>query len=235
MTCVAMADPQFGEPSVRTMARKTSSRVGCFSTYSTVAGGRSCLELGERPVRDDPALVEDRDPVGELLGLVQVLGGEQHSRAAAGELLDAAPHLEAGLGVQPGGRLVEEDHGRIADEAHGDVQAAPHAAGVGGHATAGRIRQLEAVQQIVGYAAGVLLVPQARHQHEVLAAGEDLVDRGELAGQADRLAHVRGLRDDVEARDRCGPRVGPEQRGQDADHRGLARAVGAEQGEDAAP
>jgi hypothetical protein len=25
--------------------------------------------------------VKDRDPVGELLGLVQVLGGEQHRRA----------------------------------------------------------------------------------------------------------------------------------------------------------
>ena len=47
-------------------------------------GGREqLLELGEGAVHDDPALVEDRDPVGELLGLVEVLRREQHRRAAA--------------------------------------------------------------------------------------------------------------------------------------------------------
>src|SRR5215218_11210137 len=82
------------------------------------------LELGEGAVGDDPTLLEDRDPVGELFGLVQVLGGEQHRRALPGELLDAVPYLDAPLGVEPGGRLVEEDDRRIPDEAHGDVQAA---------------------------------------------------------------------------------------------------------------
>ena len=82
--CVAMMVPYFlldvvGSP---TTAKKTSSRVGCFSTYSTLAGGSSCLELGQGAVDDDPALVQDRDPVGQLLGLVQVLGREQHGRAA---------------------------------------------------------------------------------------------------------------------------------------------------------
>ena len=43
-----------------------------------------------------------------------------------------------------------------------------------------------------------------------------------------------GLRDDVESVD-ARPRVGLEQRGQDVHDRGLARAVRAEQGEDAAP
>ena len=47
--------------------------------------------------------------------------------------------------------------------------------------------------------------------------------------------HLRGLRGDVEAVDAGGPRVGLEQRRQDLHDRGLARPVGAEQGEDAAP
>ena len=55
------------------------------------------LELGERAVHEDPALVEDRDPVGELLGLVEVLRGEQDRGAAAGELADGLPHLQASL------------------------------------------------------------------------------------------------------------------------------------------
>ena len=47
-------------------------------------GGREqLLEFGERAVHDDPALVKDRDPVGELFGLVEMLGREQHRRAAA--------------------------------------------------------------------------------------------------------------------------------------------------------
>src|SRR4030095_16418565 len=64
-------------------------------------GGRreQLLELGQGAVGDDPALVQDRDPVGELFGLVQVLGGQQHRRALPGELLDRLPHLEARLGV----------------------------------------------------------------------------------------------------------------------------------------
>ena len=52
------------------------------------------------------------DPVGELLGLVEVLRGQQHRRAVQGELAHRLPHLEARLGVQARGRLVEERHRR---------------------------------------------------------------------------------------------------------------------------
>jgi hypothetical protein len=72
-------------------------------------------------------------------------------------------------------------------------------------------------------------------QHEVLPPTEDFVDRRELSGEADRLPHVRSLRDDIEAVDAGTSPVGLEQRGQDFHDRGLARPVGAEQGENAAP
>ena len=39
------------------------------------AGGR--LELGGGALGDHPAVVDDHDPVGQLVGLVEVLGGEQ--------------------------------------------------------------------------------------------------------------------------------------------------------------
>src|ERR1039458_10641500 len=59
-------------------------------------GGREQpLELGEGAVHHDPTSVEDRDPVGELLGLVQILGREQHRRAVPGELLAGLPPLAA--------------------------------------------------------------------------------------------------------------------------------------------
>ncbi len=41
------------------------------------------LQLGGGPLGDRPAVVDDDDPVGELVGLVQVLGGEQQRGAVA--------------------------------------------------------------------------------------------------------------------------------------------------------
>jgi hypothetical protein len=103
------------------------------------------------------------------------------------------------------------------------------------HASTRRVGELEAGQQVSRDLAGVLQVPQPGHQHQVLPPGEDFVHGRELPGEADGLPHGSRLRGDVEAID-CGrPRVGLEQRGQDFHDRGLACAVGAEQGEDAAP
>src|SRR5262245_1619776 len=53
------------------------------------------LELVEGAVLDDAALVEDRDAVGELLGLVEVLGRQEHGGAGVGEVLDGVPDLDA--------------------------------------------------------------------------------------------------------------------------------------------
>ena len=192
------------------------------------------LELGEGAVGDDSSLVEDRDPVGELFGLVEVLRGEQHRGAVAGELPDRLPDLDPRLWIESGRRLVEEEHGRVADQAHRDVEATAHPARVGRHPAAGRVGQVEPGQQVVRDRAGVVEVPQLGDQDEVLPSGEDLVDGGELAGEADRLAHLRGLGGDVVPVDGRSSAVGLEQRGQDLHHRGLAGTVGAEQGEDGA-
>ena len=193
------------------------------------------LELGEGAVGDDPTLVEDRDPVGELFGLVQILRREQHRRAVLGEFLDGLPHLDARLGVEPGRRLVEEDDRRIPDEAHRDVEAAAHATRVCRHLPRGRVGQRETIEQAIRDRAWVLEVPQPGDQHEVLPPAEDLVDGRELPGEADGRPHVRSLRGDIEAVDAGRPRVALEQRGQDFHDRGLARPVRAEQGEDATP
>jgi MFS transporter len=81
--------------------------------------------------------------------------------------------------------------------------------------------------------ARVLEVPQPGDQDEVLPPAEDLVDGCELPGETDGLTHAGGLRRDIEAVDPGRPRVGRQERGQDVHHRGLARPVRAEQGEDA--
>ena len=218
------------------MARKTSSRVGCFSTYSTLAGGSSCLSSVEGAVHDDPTLVEDRDPVGELFGLVQVLRREQHRRAMPGEFLDGLPHLDAPLGVEPGRRLVEEDHRRIPDEAHRDVETAAHATRIGRRPCARPRRSARSAR-----AGSSAIVPgslRCRSRATSTRFSRPLRISSTAANCPVRLmdcAHVRSLRGDVEAVDAGGPRVGLEQGGQDVHDRGLARPVRAEQGEDAAP
>ena len=152
------------------------------------------LELRERAVHEDPALVEDRDPVGELLRLVEVLRGEQDRGAAAGEVADGLPHLEATLRVEAGRRLVEEDHRRAPDQAHREVEPAAHAARVARHPLIPRAGEREAVEHVVGDLARLVEVPEPGDQHQVLAPGEDVVDRGELPGEADRLADVGAVR-----------------------------------------
>jgi hypothetical protein len=72
-------------------------------------------------------------------------------------------------------------------------------------------------------------VVQVGHEGQVVPAGQQVVDRGELAGDADRGAHRVGLGDQVVAGDPRAARVEADQRRQDLDDRGLARAVRAEQ------
>jgi hypothetical protein len=166
-------------PVAPTMARKTSSRVGCFSTYSTSGGRQELLELGEGAVGDDPPLAEDRDPVGEMFGLVQVLRGEQHRRALPASSLTLFHTSMRGCGSSPvvgssrkitGGfpiRLMAmSSRRRMPPEYVATLR--------------GRAGELEAGQQVIRDPAGVLHAPKPGHQDQVLAPGEDLVHGREL-------------------------------------------------------
>ena len=195
------------------------------------------LEPVRGVVRDHPPVVDHGDLVGERVGLLQVLRGEQHRRAVADEAADHVPHVLALGRVEARGGLVKEDHLRPADERRGEVKAAPHAAGVVlGHLVRG-LGQVEPREQLGGALPRGALgqVKQLADHDQVLHAGQVLVDRGELAGQPDALPHLVGLLAHVEPVDAGGSRVGAQQRGEDADGGGLARAVRPEHGEDAAP
>ena len=71
-------------------------------------------------------------------------------------------------------------------------------------------------------------------QAEVLASGQVGVDGRVLAGEADLLADLGRLADDVTAEDLCPARVRLQNRRQDTDRRRLAGAVRPEQPEDGA-
>ena len=69
------------------------------------------------------------------------------------------------------------------------------------------------------------------HHPQVLLAGQHLVDRGRLAGEADAALDLVAVAHDVEALDGCGARVGGDEGAEDVDDGGLAGSVRSEQGE----
>ena len=58
-------------------------------------------ELVGRPLGDDPATGDDRHPVGELLRLLHVVGGEEDRLAQLTQAGDHPPRLAARGGVEP--------------------------------------------------------------------------------------------------------------------------------------
>jgi hypothetical protein len=81
--------------------------------------------------------------VGEPVRLLKVLRGKENRHAGAGQLGDDLPHLLPAARVQPGGRLVQEDHRRLADQARREVEPAAHPAGVGLHQPAAGVGEVE--------------------------------------------------------------------------------------------
>ena len=80
------------------------------------------------------------------------------------------------------------------DQARGEVEPPPHPARVLRHRPAARVREPEALQQLVGAPRRPprdAEVEQPPEQHEVLAPAEHLVDRGVLADEPDPPPHAR--------------------------------------------
>ena len=191
------------------------------------------LELVGGTAGDGHPAVEHHDVVGELVGLLHVLRGQQQGHPLPDPVGDGLPQPEPAVRVEPGGRLVEEDHRRPGHQGTGQVQPAAHAARVGLRGPVGRVGQLEPLQQLgrprPGLPAAEVVEPADHLQ--VLLAGQVLVDRRVLPGQPDDLAYLLGMADDVDPGDRGPTGVGFEQRREDSYARGLARAVGPEEPE----
>jgi len=193
----------------------------------------AALELLRASLGDDLAVVENGDPVGQLVRLVELLRGQEDRDTVRHELADGLPHHAAASRVEAGGRLVEEDDARVADQGHRKIEPALHAAGVGRRGLFGRVGQVELVEQPSGApsAFGPAQVVQVRHQQQVLLAGEQLVDRGELTGNSDRGPYRRRVAGHVVACDAHLAAVGVDQRGHDLHGGGLAGAVRTQQRE----
>ena len=107
------------------------------------------LQLVGRAPGDDLAVVDDRDRVGQLVGLLEVLRRQQQRRALLDEAPDDVPHPDPAARVEAGRRLVEDQQSRAADEGGAEVEAAAHAARVGLDDAVAGLGQLELLEQLV--------------------------------------------------------------------------------------
>ena len=83
------------------------------------------LELGRRARGHDPTVVDDHDVGGQVVGLVEVLGGEQHvgARARRASRIDV-PELDPAARIEAGRGLVEEQQAGRANQAGAEVEPA---------------------------------------------------------------------------------------------------------------
>ena len=205
------------------------------------AGASSCrptaFSSSGVPSRDLAAVVDDRDPVGELVGLVEVLRRQQDGAAARRRGSRIVSHIWPRVrGSRPvvgssrkisGGRVI-----RLAARSS-RRRMPPENCEIG---LVGGLLEPELLEQPLRGRAGVRRAQalQAPEEPQVLGRREVLVDRRVLAGDADQLADAVRLAGHVDAEDLRVARVDRQQRREHPQHRRLAGAVRAEDAEDLA-
>ena len=131
--------------------------------------------------------VDDRDVVGELLGLVHVVRGEDDRDAVGAQVADEVPGGAAGLRVEAGGRLVQEDQLGAADHGHREREALLLAAGEPAVGRAAAAAEAEALDERVHVQrVGV----QLGHVPEHLVGAGARVDAAGLEHHADPGAQL---------------------------------------------
>ena len=115
-------------------------------------------ELFGGGVGEDAPPGQHDHPVGQLVGLFEVVGGDQHGGPGRGQVLHGRPGPPAGLGVQAGGGLVQEQQLGPADDAQGDVDPAAPAARQGADPGPGLAGEAEQLQDL-GHGPGVGVQP----------------------------------------------------------------------------
>ena len=211
--------------------RVTLLNVGQFDLEDVTAD--AILQLVAGPFGDHAAVIDDRDLVRELVRFFEVLRRQQDRRPFAPQVADDVPDLVAASRIEPGGRLVEEEHPRLGEHARREVEPPPHTARVCLCGSVGGIHELEAAEQLRSTVSCFLArEPEQAPEHlEVLAARQQLVDRCELTRQGQLLSHLRRVGGNVETEQLRLPRVRPKQGREDANEGGLAGAVRAEEAE----
>ena len=113
------------------------------------SAAREVADLGCRPVCHDPPLPEQDDPVRVGVGLLEVVGGEQHRAAAFRIAADGGPEVTPALDVHPRRGLVEGHQRRVRQQCQGEPEALLLSAGAFPHKSIGEVADPRPVEHLV--------------------------------------------------------------------------------------
>ena len=96
-------------------------------------------QAGDRAVVADPATLEHDHALAQGCHVLGLVGGEHHDRRAR-DLREHGPQRHPLLGVDAGGRLVQDQHRRRAEQRLGQRDPPPLATGHGPDPLGGQVR-----------------------------------------------------------------------------------------------
>jgi len=199
-----------------------------------VAAGNGILQLLGSSQGDDAAVIYNRKTLTEGVGFFHVVSGQQNRFAALVVFADDLPQKQTGLRVQAGAGLVEEKDLRVVHHGAGDRKALHHAAGEAANHLVGVIGELEAFEEGFG-ALGAFVRTETEIgavEDKNFACGKREIKIRALGYHADQALDGDLFLPDIVLPDERLAGGWADPRGEDADSRRLAGAVGAEQSED---
>ena len=184
---------------------------------------------------NDDAIVDDRQPVAQLIGFFEVLRREEDGGALLVDAPHLLPHRQAARRVETGRRFVEEQHLGPVHQRRGEVEPPLHATRVALDPAVGGIDQLDELEQLLR-AVDRLLRASYRTGGPAARAARGRSDAGRARPPAAPRRCAAGPRRVRRRRRRPPPRAEPEvmvmQRRQHPDGRRLAGTVRPEEAED---
>ena len=200
-------------------------------TDSVGAQVRGLDHLGNGALRQELAVGDVRDLVAAL-GLVHVVGRDEHRHAGGRELVDLAPEFAPRLRVDTGRRLVEKQEIGLGKNAGAEREALLPAAGQRAGELELAALEPQPLDRLLRSADGIVETIDPRHEFQVLLDREILVQAEPLRHVADAALDLVPLREDVVAEARSPSAVRREQSADHAQRGGLAGAVGTEEAVD---
>ncbi len=189
-------------------------------------------QFGQRAFRDQPSRGDDADPVGHPFGDFQNMRGHDHGAAGANPIAEQSLDVAGGHRIEPGQRLVQDDQAGFVHQRSGQRDLLAHALGKSLAALVQMRLQSERDQQALRgrFRCRGIDAPQAGDEFEIFQRRQLVVDHRLVGDPRHHLLGGDRIGERVDAEHRDGSGVGPQQPGHHAQRRGLAGAVGAEQG-----
>src|SRR6476661_3733806 len=201
----------------------------CEANFDAGCAARAGFELARSAESDDFTVVHDSDAIAEAFGLFDVVGGHDDGFLFLLELFDDVVNLAANLGIEAGGRLIEEENFGIVDEGHGKSETLFLAARKLAVKGVALFFEAEALEKFFGIAAAFV---EAGEEAESLHDAKFIGKRSGLQSGADFVFQGLRITLRVETADRDAATVQIAQALENFDGGCFSGAVGAKQAED---